>query len=57
MRDDPELAQVPVIVVTGKLDAIASMRELLGKDNVFLKPFAVGELVARLGDVTGGPST
>ena len=57
MRDDPELAQVPVIVVTGKLDAIASMRELLGEDNVFLKPFAVGELLARVGDLTGGPST
>ena len=57
MRDDPELAQVPVIVVTGKVDAIASMRELLGEDNVFLKPFAVRELLARVGDVTGGPST
>ena len=57
MRDDPELAQVPVIVVTGNIDAIASMREMLGEDNVFLKPFAVGELLARVGDVTGGPST
>ena len=57
MREDPELAQVPVIVVTGKLDAIESMREMLGEDNVFLKPFAVGELLARVGDVTGGPST
>ena len=33
------------------------MRELLGKDNVFLKPFAVGELVARVGNVTGRPNT
>ena len=57
MREDPELAQVPVIVVTGKLDAIESMRELLGEDNVFLKPFAVGELLARVDNVTGGPST
>ena len=57
MRDDPELAQVPVIVVTGQVDEIAGMRELLGEDNVFLKPFAVGELLARVGAVTGGPST
>ena len=57
MREDPQLAQVPVIVVTGKLDAIESMRELLGEDNVFLKPFAVGELLARVDNVTGGPST
>ncbi|MBW3639387.1 MAG: response regulator transcription factor [Actinobacteria bacterium] len=55
MRDDPELADIPVIVVTGKIDAVPSMRDLLGEDNVFLKPFAVGELLARVGDVTGGP--
>ena len=55
MRDDPELSEIPVIVVTGKIDAIPSMRELLGEDNVFLKPFAVGELLGRVADVTGGP--
>ena len=56
MRDDPELRDIPVIVVTGKIDAVPSMRDLLGEDNVFLKPFAVGELLGRVGDVTGGPS-
>lgn len=55
MRDDPDLASVPVIVVTGKVDAIASMQVLLGESNVFLKPFAVSELLARVNDVTGGP--
>ena len=55
MRDDPELKDIPVIVVTGKIDAVPSMRELLGDDNVFLKPFAVAELLARVGAVTGGP--
>jgi DNA-binding response OmpR family regulator len=55
MRDDPELADIPVIVVTGKIDAIPSMRQLLGDDNVFLKPFAVGELLGRVAAVTGGP--
>ncbi len=53
MRDDPELADIPVIVVTGKVDAVPGMRSLLGDDNVFLKPFAVGELLARVGDVVG----
>jgi len=56
MRDDPELVDIPVIVVTGKIDAVPGMRELLGDDNVFLKPFAVGELLTRVGEVTGGPS-
>ncbi|MFP5218583.1 MAG: response regulator transcription factor [Actinomycetes bacterium] len=55
MRDDPELAGIPVIVVTGKIDAIPGMRELLGEENVFLKPFAVGELLSRVAEVTGGP--
>jgi DNA-binding response OmpR family regulator len=56
MRDDPDLTDVPVIVVTGKVDAVPSMRALLGDDNVFLKPFAVSELLARVGEVTGGPT-
>jgi DNA-binding response OmpR family regulator len=55
MREDPELSDVPVIVVTGKIDAIPSMRQLLGEENVFLKPFAVGELLSRVAEVTGGP--
>ena len=55
MRDDPELVDIPVIVVTGKIDAIPSMRDLLGDENVFLKPFAVGELLSRVAEVTGGP--
>ena len=33
----------------------ARIVELLGEDNVFLKPFAVGELLGRVADVTGGP--
>lgn len=57
MREDPDLAPIPVIVVTGKVDAVPGMRALLGEDNVFLKPFAVGELLARVGLVTGGPTS
>jgi DNA-binding response OmpR family regulator len=56
LRDDPELADIPVIVVTGKVDAVPGMRTVLGEDNVFLKPFAVAELLTRVADVTGGPA-
>ena len=56
VRDDPELADTPIIVVTGKADAINGMRDLLGDANVFLKPFAVAELLARVAEVTGGPT-
>ncbi len=55
LRDDPELADTPVIVVTGKVDAIPGMRDLLGEDRVFLKPFAVAELLVRVAEITGGP--
>lgn len=55
MREDPELAGTPVIVVTGKVDAVPGIRALLGQDSVFVKPFAVADLLARVDQVTGGP--
>ena len=55
LRDDPVLSQIPVIVVTGHEDALSDVRTSLGPDNVFLKPFAVAELLARIDAVTGGP--
>jgi DNA-binding response OmpR family regulator len=55
LRGDPALADVPVIVVTGKIDAVAAMKEVLGEDSVFAKPFGVAELLARVSEVTGGP--
>lgn len=55
LAGDPRLAAIPVIVVTGKEESVLEMRSRLGEDNVFLKPFAVGELLARVDAVTGGP--
>lgn len=55
MRDDPALTTVPVVVVTGKVDAVPGMRAVLGEHNVIVKPFAVAELLARVDEVTGGP--
>ncbi|HUR15511.1 MAG TPA: response regulator [Mycobacteriales bacterium] len=55
LRDDPELDQTPVVVVTGQVDAVPGMRLVLGDDNVFVKPFAVAELLARVASITGGP--
>ena len=39
------------------VDIARAMRSLLGDDNVFIKPFAVGELLSRVGEVTGGPDS
>jgi len=55
LRQDPALSAVPVLVVTGQVEAVPDIRILVGEDNVFLKPFAVSELLARVGDLTGGP--
>src|SRR3954452_15983912 len=55
LRGDPALADVPVIVVTGKIDAVAAMKQILGEDSVFAKPFGVAQLLARVAEVTGGP--
>lgn len=57
LRDDPELDETPVVVVTGQVDAVPGMRRLLGEDNVFVKPFAVAELIARVAAITGGPGS
>ncbi|MCA1824928.1 MAG: response regulator [Frankia sp.] len=53
MQADPDLRDVPVIVVTGQAGAVDALRARLGNDNVFLKPFDVAELLARVSAVAG----
>jgi CheY-like chemotaxis protein len=55
LRGDPSLADIPVVVVTGKVDAIPRLQEVLGVDSVFAKPFGVANLLWRVADITGGP--
>ena len=52
LRSDPAMMDIPVIVVTGKLEAVPSLKGLLGDDNVFVKPFGVTELLERVAAVT-----
>ncbi len=54
LRSDGDLASIPVVIVTGKVEAIPALRALLGDENVFEKPFGVPELLARIAAVTGG---
>lgn len=54
LRADPALSDVPVIVVTGKVEAVPGLRDVLGHDNVFVKPFGVTELLARVAEITRG---
>lgn len=55
MRGDPALAGIPVVAITGRIELLPQLADLLGDRNVFPKPFAVEALLARLGEVTGGP--
>jgi DNA-binding response OmpR family regulator len=55
MRAEPTLADVPVVVVTGKTEIVPGLRDLLGEDAVIAKPFAVERLLATVADITGGP--
>ena len=55
MQEDPVLAAVPVIVVTGKMELLPTLAELIGEANVFAKPFRAHQLLARVSEVTGGP--
>jgi DNA-binding response OmpR family regulator len=56
LRDDAALADVPVVVVTGKVESVPALQALLGDDMVFAKPFVVGELMERVAQITGGPA-
>lgn len=53
---DAGLAGVPVLVVTGKLEAVPELRDRLSADSIFVKPFGVSELLARVEELTGGPA-
>ncbi len=51
---DATLRDVPVLVLTGKVESVPGLRALLGEESVFVKPFPVGELLARVAAITGG---
>jgi CheY-like chemotaxis protein len=55
LRGDPSLAAIPVMVVTGKVEAIPQLEQVVGVDSVFAKPFGVADLLDRVAELTGGP--
>jgi DNA-binding response OmpR family regulator len=57
LRDDATLADVPVVVVTGKVESVPALQGLLGDDMVFAKPFVVGELLTKVAEITGGTTS
>ncbi len=53
MKMDSRLARIPVVVVTGKREAIEQMEQQLGKENVFEKPFHPTKFLDRVTDLLG----
>jgi DNA-binding response OmpR family regulator len=52
LRADPALAEIPIIVVTARVDEASTITGLeLGADDYVTKPFSVREVVARVGAV------
>lgn len=53
LQADPALQSVPVMIVTGTVDAVPMLRERIGDDNVVVKPFGVEALLARVRELIG----
>jgi CheY-like chemotaxis protein len=57
LQANPLLAGVPVLVLTGRLEAIPDLEDQLGQDRVFSKPFGVADLLSRIAELTGKAPT
>jgi two-component system, OmpR family, KDP operon response regulator KdpE len=57
MRASAALAEVPVVVLTGRHEEIPSLEERLGAGRVFPKPFGVTDLLSRIAELTGKAPT
>ena len=53
LQANSALSGVPVLVLTGRLEAIPSLQDQLGDGNVFSKPFGVADLLSRIAELTG----
>ena len=54
---NPAIADVPVLVLTGRVEAIPALEDQLGRDRVFSKPFGVADLLSRIAELTGKAPT
>ena len=55
LRADGDLSHVPVLVVTGAVEKVPDLRDQVGRDRVFVKPFVVADLLEQVAQLTGGP--
>lgn len=55
IRSRPGLGETPILVVSGKYEALDRLKDLMGDENVFAKPFEPTRLLDRIGDLVGHP--
>jgi DNA-binding response OmpR family regulator len=55
LRTHPELSKVPVLVVSGKYESLGRLKDQIGEENVFPKPFEPSRMMDRIGDLIGYP--
>lgn len=53
LRTDSRLAGTPILIVTGMSDAHSGFDELVGHENVIIKPFGLDQLLARVVALAG----
>ena len=56
LHEDESLKDLPVLVLTAKQEALARVREVVGSENVFSKPFDPPELLTRIEALVGKAS-
>ncbi len=55
MRRHSKLSKVPVLVVSGKYESLDALRNLIGHENIFPKPFEPSRMLDRIGELIGHP--
>jgi len=53
LQADPHTRRLPVIVLSGRYEALDRCREMIGDENVFAKPFEPVKLLKRVGSLVG----
>ncbi|MCA1839182.1 MAG: PleD family two-component system response regulator [Actinomycetota bacterium] len=53
LHGNDTLQQIPILVLSAKQEALSRVREVVGHDNVFAKPFEPAELIGRIKELIG----
>lgn len=55
MKRHSKLSKVPVLVVSGKYESLDLLRNQIGDENIFPKPFEPSRMLDRIGELIGHP--